>query len=78
MVARVDRTLLIVLLLCQLLDALGTVSVAWVGKQIIDAIVTSLRSAPPHPWRPAVSWVLVELGLVSVIALVGQVQPTRK
>jgi hypothetical protein len=33
MVAQVDRGLLAVLLVCQVLDALGLVAIAWVGKQ---------------------------------------------
>jgi hypothetical protein len=43
MVAEVDRGLLVVLLLCQVLDALGLVAIAWVGKQIVDAIVSAIN-----------------------------------
>ncbi|GAC1351124.1 MAG: ABC transporter ATP-binding protein [Polyangiales bacterium] len=83
MVWGVDRTLLATLVACQLLDALGTVSVAWVGKQIIDAIVIASRLAArvngAHDalWsaeRSALIWVGVEFALIAAISLVGQVQ----
>jgi ATP-binding cassette subfamily B protein len=73
MVAEVDRTLLSVLIVTQLLEATGNVAVAWVGKQIIDAVVMAMRVAP-HPWAPSLRWVGIELGLVAGLALVSQVQ----
>ncbi len=77
MVASVDRTLLLVLLVCQVLDALGLVAIAWVGKQIVDAIVAAIRLASPRPplftlAGPTLTWVGVELGLVAARALVVQ------
>lgn len=72
MVASVDRGVLVVLLICQVLDALGLVAIAWVGKQIVDAIVQAL--AHGRAIRPALGWVGLELGLVAARALVGHVQ----
>lgn len=73
MVAEVDRRLFSVLIATQLLEALGTVAVAWVGKQIIDAIVVAMRM-PTHPWAPSLRWVGVELALIAGLALVSQIQ----
>ncbi len=77
-VAAVDRRILVVLIACQVLDALGLVAIAWVGKQIVDAIVaalgTGLGHAPPRDLGPTLGWVGLELGLVAARALVSQVQ----
>lgn len=74
MVAAVDRTLLTVLVVLQILDALGLVAIAWVGKQIIDTIVVAIGHPPPRPLSPALFWVGIELGLLIGRALIGQIQ----
>ncbi len=69
MVARVDRALLATLLACQVLDALGTVGIAWVAKEIIDAIVAATRD-PAHPVTATLAWIGVEMALVVGRAIV--------
>ena len=71
MVAKVDRRLLIVLLLLQALDALSVVAVAYVGKEIIDAVVAAAR-APEHPLGATLGWVAVEFALMAGHALIGR------
>ncbi len=66
MVAEVDRGLIVALLVTQLLDALGIVAIAWVGKRIVDAVAYS-RSL-----RTALVWVAIELALVAGKSLVSQ------
>ncbi|MEZ4410066.1 MAG: ABC transporter ATP-binding protein [Polyangiales bacterium] len=71
LVAGVDRSLLLTLVAAQVVDALTLVAVAWVGKQIIDAVVhatTAHRAAAPALW-----WVGAELALVSLRAAAQQV-----
>jgi ABC-type multidrug transport system fused ATPase/permease subunit len=72
MVAEVDRGLLIVLLVCQVLDALSLVAIAWVGKQIVDAIVAAIQHK--GTLNQALFWVGLELGLVVARSLVSRVQ----
>jgi ATP-binding cassette, subfamily B, bacterial len=72
-VASVDRPLLLMLLITQVLDAISLVAMAWVGKQIIDAIVFALRD-PARPYRAALFWVAVELAIVLGRSLVSQLQ----
>lgn len=66
MVATVDRRLLVTLIATQVLDALGTVAIAWVGKRIVDAV------AYGGSLRLALTWVGIELALVAGKALVSQ------
>jgi ATP-binding cassette subfamily B protein len=73
LVASVDRVLLVTLVAGQLLDAVGAVAVAYVGKRIIDALVAALRVPGPGAATPALVWVGVELALVAGRALVTQV-----
>ncbi len=73
LVAAVDRPLLLLLLVTQILDAVSLVAMAWVGKQIIDAIVVALRD-PAHPYRAALFWVAIELAIVLGRSLVAQLQ----
>lgn len=73
MVGQVDRGLLLTLLFTQILDAVSLVSMAWVGKQIIDSIVAASRD-PAHPVGPTLGWVGVELSVVVGRALVTQLQ----
>lgn len=73
MVYGLDRALLVTLVVGQALDAASIVSIAWVGKHIIDAIVhppvagTLLERA-----TPALAWVALEFALVGGRALVSQ------
>jgi ABC-type multidrug transport system fused ATPase/permease subunit len=73
LVASVDRALLVILLVCQLLDAFGAVAVAYVGKRIVDALVAALRAPGAHAAGPALTWVAIEFALIGGRALVGQV-----
>jgi ATP-binding cassette, subfamily B, bacterial len=73
MVSSVDRPLLFALVITQILDAISLVAMAWVGKQIIDAIVAALRD-PARPYRAALFWVGIELAIVIGRSLVGQLQ----
>ena len=69
---QVDRGLLLVLLACQVLDAVGLVAIAWVGKRLIDAVLWAAHAAEPRPVRVPLTWAAVELGLVAGRALVSQ------
>lgn len=73
MVAAVDRPLLVGLIATQILDAVSLVAMAWVGKQIIDAIVAALRD-PARPVRAALMWVGVELAIVLGRSLNAQLE----
>lgn len=73
LVASVDRPLLVLLIVTQVLDAISLVGMAWVGKQIIDAIVSAIRE-PGRPYRQALFWVGVELAIVLGRSLVSQLQ----
>jgi len=73
MVSSVDRRLLVVLVATQIFDAVSLVAMAWVGKQIIDAIVTALRD-PARPVRAALTWVAVELAIVLGRSLLSQLE----
>ncbi len=73
LVLATDRRLLGALVACHLTDAGVNISIAWVGKRIIDAVVF----ASAHPGDPvartrAWTWVVVELALVLLRALVMQ------
>ena len=41
---------------------------AWVGKLIVDAVVRAAETGSAEDQRTALTWVLVELGLVAVLA----------
>ena len=69
---QVDRGLLLVLIVCQVLDAVGLVGIAWVGKRLIDAVLAAAQAAPPRPVSVPLTWAAVELGLVAGRALVSQ------
>jgi ATP-binding cassette subfamily B protein len=73
MVAAVDRGLLVTLIATQVFDAISLVAMAWVGKQIIDAVVTALRD-PAWPVRAALMWVGIELAIVVSRSLVSQLE----
>lgn len=69
MVYRLDRRLLLLLIGGQAADAALIVSIAWVGKRIIDAITHPVMG---DEVTPALMWVGVELGLIAMRALVTQ------
>lgn len=54
-----------------ILNALLPVAIAWVGKEIVDAVVAAIE-APGHPTGPALTWVAAELGLILVAHTSGQ------
>lgn len=73
MVYTLDRVLLLALVAGQALDSAGVVSIAWVGKRIIDAITHPPDG--PDLWTrslPALTWVAAELGLIAARSLVSQ------
>ena len=72
LVADVHRGLLGTLLVCQVLEAVFAVSIAYAGKQIIDAIVAATH-VPMHPLEGVLTWVGIELGLVGGRSLVNQI-----
>lgn len=43
-------------------------AVAWVGKLIVDGVVLAARTGVPEDQRAALTWVVVELGLVALLA----------
>lgn len=63
MVYRLDRWLLFVLIFGQILDSVIVVSIAWVGKHLIDAITHA---------TPALMWVGFEFALIGARSLVSQ------
>lgn len=71
MVVQVDRRLLATLVACQVFEALGTVAIAAVGKQLVDAVVLAARAHAGT--RAALTWVAIEFLLVMLLALTSQV-----
>jgi ATP-binding cassette, subfamily B, bacterial len=61
----VHRGLVIVYLVLGLVDALLPVGMAWVGKQIVDAVVALALTGGGHDPSVAVKWVIVE-GVLAV------------
>ncbi|GDX81146.1 ABC transporter permease [Deltaproteobacteria bacterium] len=73
MVYGLDRALLVTLVVGQALDAASVVSIAWVGKHIIDAIVhPPIADALLARATPALGWVALEFALIGGRALVSQ------
>jgi ATP-binding cassette, subfamily B, bacterial len=62
-----NRALLFALALLTLVAGLMPASIAWVGSQIVDAVLAA-RSAPDHNARRVLRLVLLEGGLVAVVA----------
>ncbi|MCB9595044.1 MAG: ABC transporter ATP-binding protein [Sandaracinaceae bacterium] len=60
---RVERGLTVRFVLVSVLNALLPVFIAWVGKEIVDAVVAAM-AAPTHPLGPTLKWVAVELALI--------------
>lgn len=61
----VNRPLVVVYLAFGLFDALLPVGMAWVGKQIVDAVVVLVANGGQHDPAQAVRWVVVE-GVLAV------------
>jgi ABC-type multidrug transport system fused ATPase/permease subunit len=59
------------LVLCQVLDAMATVGVAYVAKHIVDEVVAA-RGTVPHTGRGPFFWLWLECGLVVGKVLLGQ------
>ncbi len=60
---RVERGLTIRYVVVSVLNALLPVFIAYVGKEIVDAVVAA-TTAPGHPLGPTLAWVGLELGLI--------------
>ncbi len=60
---RVERGLTARYVLVSIVNALLPVAIAWVGKEIVDAVVAAM-AAPQHPLGPTLFWVAVELALI--------------
>ncbi len=71
LVAAVDRRLLAVLIFVNVANALANVAIAYVGKRIVDAVVTASRT-PGHSTRETLVWVAIELALVTANAGITQ------
>jgi ATP-binding cassette, subfamily B, bacterial len=67
LVASTNRLLLAALALLTLVAGLLPAGVAWVGAQIVDAVVAASR-APAHAILPVLRWVLIEGVLVALLA----------
>ncbi|CAN5239328.1 ABC transporter ATP-binding protein [soil metagenome] len=61
----VDRRLVYVYLFLGFVEAVVPVGMAWVGKQIVDAVVALVATGAVHDPRTAVKWVVVE-GVLAV------------
>lgn len=73
MVYNLDHVLLIALVVGQALDSVGIVSIAWVGKRIIDAIThPELDAGLTGRAGPALAWVAVEFALIAARSFVTQ------
>ncbi|MEZ4366180.1 MAG: ABC transporter ATP-binding protein [Kofleriaceae bacterium] len=68
-----SKTLTIGLGLGALLAGLLPGAIAWVGKHLIDAVVTASRSATDVDRHAAMLWVGLEMGLVVVLATMTKV-----
>ena len=71
MVYRLSPPLLLALVAGQILDSLGIVAIAWVGKHIIDAITAPGADLSADP-GDALRWVALEFALIAGRALIGQ------
>ncbi len=64
----------LVIALLTIVSAFLPLSIAWVGKLIVDAVVTARSAAPGFArnteMAAATRWVLIELGLVAISALI--------
>jgi ABC-type multidrug transport system fused ATPase/permease subunit len=64
----VDRSLVLRYLAVAAIDALLPIAIAWVGKEIVDAVVAALETPGSSPTRVlterALSWVAIECALV--------------
>ncbi len=67
----VDRGLVVRYLVVASIDALLPIGIAWVGKEIVDAVVAAL-DAPGTSQERALSWVAIEAALVIAKLVSGQ------
>jgi ABC-type multidrug transport system fused ATPase/permease subunit len=63
-----SRGLSVLLGILSLVAGIVPAGVAWVGKLIVDSVVRAAETGTPEDQRTALIWVLVELGLVAVVA----------
>jgi len=68
---RVERGLTFRYVVVSVLNALLPVFIAYVGKEIVDAVVTAMAS-PEHALGPTLSWVGLELALILGAHTTGQ------
>ncbi|MDQ3037449.1 MAG: ABC transporter ATP-binding protein/permease [Myxococcota bacterium] len=66
-----DRALVVQYLALGLVDALLPIAIAWVGKEIVDAVVAA-AGRPDAAWTPALTWVGIEALLVIGRLMTGQ------
>ena len=67
-----NRALTIGLALGSLFAGLLPGGIAWVGKHLVDAIVTAAKARTIAARDVAIEWVVIELGLVIALAVVGR------
>ena len=65
LIVRTSRWLLLLVIVCQLVDALSSVAIAYVAKRLIDAVVTMTKGGSSQP----LFWVGLEGVLVLMRAL---------
>jgi ATP-binding cassette subfamily B protein len=70
-----SRPLTIGLALCAVASGVLPGAIAWVGKHLVDAVVTASRTTLAADQETAIVWVGIELGLV--IALLAMTRVTR-
>ncbi len=70
LVWQTDRTLLVGLALGTLVAGFVPASIAWVGRQIVDGVVLASETQQLADRNAAVGWIALELGLVTLMALV--------
>ena len=68
---RVERGLTVRFVVVSVLNALLPVFIAYVGKEIVDAVVAAM-AAPDHPLGPTLGWVVSELVLILAAHTTGQ------
>jgi ATP-binding cassette, subfamily B, bacterial len=63
-----SRALTISLIALALVAGLLPAAVAYVGKLIVDSVVLAINTGAPEPADAALGWVLLEMGLVALLA----------
>ncbi|HVR63635.1 MAG TPA: ABC transporter ATP-binding protein [Polyangia bacterium] len=67
-----NRALTVAVAALALVGGVLPAALAWVGKLIVDAVVSAARAGGPHAAAAAVRLVLLELGLMIVSTLLGR------